>query len=87
MDYFSKFGDIKDKLGQEDIKAELIGRSFRVCYSKKNYKKKNYRIDDILFDRNPVNQSFKDEETQETVNLMKYYKQTYNKEIKIKNNL
>mgnify|MGYP002626539984 CR=1 FL=1 len=58
-DYSEWFGDINDKSVQEDIKAELIGRSFRVCYSKTNYKKRNYRIDDILFDRNPVNQSLK----------------------------
>ena len=84
LDCFKNFGDFNEKSIQEDIKAEVIGRSFRVGYSKKNYKKKNYRIDDILFDRNPVNQSFKNEETQETINLMKYYKQAYNIEIKNK---
>ena len=84
LDYLERFGDINDKSVQEDIKAELIGRSFRVCYSKTNYKKRNYRIDDILFDRNPVNQSFKNEQTQETISLIKYYKQAYNKEIKNK---
>ena len=85
LDYIIKFGNLNDKKVQEDIRNEIINRSFRVRYSKNNYKKKNYRISDILFDRNPENQHFKIEETGETVNLMKYYKQAYNKEIKNKN--
>ena len=81
LDYLKKFGNINDKLVQEDIRRELAGRSFRVRYSKQNYKKKNYRINDILFDRNPTNQHFKIDETGETVNLIKYYKQAYNIDI------
>lgn len=81
LDYLKKFGNINDKLVQEDIRRELAGRSFRVRYSKQNYKKKNYRINDILFDRNPKTQHFIIDETGETMNLMKYYKQAYNIDI------
>ena len=37
----------------DDIREELTGRSFKVSYAKRNY-----RIDDILFDRNPQNTTF-----------------------------
>ena len=84
LDYINKFDNINDKSVQEDIRSNLSGRSFRVRYSKQNYKKKNYRINDILFDRNPENQHFILEETKETMNLLKYYKQAYNVEIKNK---
>ena len=42
-----------DKNNQEDIAKKLIGRSFKVSYSKRNY-----IIYDILFNRNPTNQTF-----------------------------
>ena len=49
MDYYGyKTQSEKDKL-----RDDLIGKSFKVCYAKKNYV-----IDDILFDRNPKLQDF-----------------------------
>ena len=49
MDYF----EYKNKNNHDKIKEDLIGRSFKVSYAKKNYV-----IDDILFDRNPNKQEF-----------------------------
>ena len=66
LDYFNKFGNINNKEVQEDINAELIGRSFKVEYAKKNY-----RIDEILFDRSPATQTFNYEG--KTLNLIQYY--------------
>ena len=76
LDYFNKFGKINNKEVQEDINAELIGRSFKVEYAKKNY-----RIDEILFDRSPATQTFNYEG--KTLNLIQYYEKVY--QIKIKN--
>ena len=51
---------------QKIIKAELIGRPFKVSYAKRNYK-----IDDILFDRNPNNQIINYEG--KAITLIEYY--------------
>ena len=82
LDYIERFGNINNKSVQEEINAELIGRSFKVCYSKANYRKRNYIINEILFDRNPVNQHFSHEGV--TYTLVKYYQQAYNIDIKDK---
>ena len=49
LDYLNNEKNISNDY-KEHIKNNLIGRSFKVTYSKKKYK-----IDDILFDRNPKN--------------------------------
>ena len=59
----------------KEIKEELEGRSFKVLYAKRNYK-----INDILFDRNPQNTSFVYEGRNTT--LVEYYKKAHNKTIK-----
>ena len=61
----------------EDIRKELKDRSFKV-----NYAKSNYKINDILFDRNPVNTTFIYEG--KDTSLVKYYKSAHNKEIQDK---
>ena len=65
----------KDPKNHERIAKNLIGRSFKVSYSKKNYK-----IYDILFGRNPTNQAFNYEGG--TVKLIDYYQNI--KKMKIK---
>ena len=52
LDYMKNFGDLKKKSIQEDINTELKGRSFKVDYAKRNY-----IIDEIDFDLNPVNKN------------------------------
>jgi len=49
LDYLNRFGKLSDKTVKEEINAELIGRSFKVEYAKRNY-----QIDEINFDRNPA---------------------------------
>ena len=66
----------KSKENQENIRDLLIGRSFKVTYAKKNY-----IIDDILFDRNPQKQDFTYEN--QTITLQEYYNKKY--QIKLKN--
>jgi hypothetical protein len=65
----------KDQMTNKEIKEELEGRSFKVLYAKRNYK-----INDILFDRNPQNTSFVYEGRNTT--LVEYYKKAHNKTIK-----
>ena len=60
---------------QNEIKNELIGRSFKV-----HYIKKKFIINDILFDRNPNNQMIIYENS--NINLIDYYKKLYNIRIK-----
>ena len=68
--------EYKKKSNQEFIRESLIGRSFKVSYAKKNY-----MIDDILFDRNPRKQDFMYEN--KTTTLEEYY--TKKHKIKLKN--
>ena len=63
---------------RQDIRDELIGRSFKVSYLKRKHK-----IEEILFDRNPYNQIINYEGS--TINLITYYKRAHRIEIKDKN--
>ena len=58
----------------DDIREELTGRSFKVSYAKRNY-----RIDDILFDRNPQNTTFLYDGN--NINLVNYYDIAHRKKI------
>ena len=68
LDYLNNFKHQNAKI-QEEIKNKLIGKSFKVSYSKRNY-----IINDILFDRNPKNQIIHYEGT--TKNLIEYFEIT-----------
>ena len=72
---YLKNNEYKKKDNQESIRDSLIGRSFKVSYAKKNY-----IIDDILFDRNPQKQDFTFEN--KTTTLEEYYAKKY--KIKLK---
>ena len=65
-DYLTKF-EYKNKTDKKnEIKENLIGRSFKVCFAKRNY-----QIDDILFDRTPKNSNINYEG--KTIDLINYY--------------
>ena len=66
LDYLNLYKYQKNEQIQKDIKDELINKSFKVSYAKRNY-----RIDDILFDRSPQKQTFNYDG--KTVNLIQYY--------------
>ena len=78
LDYLNYYKYQKDEKLQKEIKEELKGRSFKVSYAKRNYK-----IDDILFDRSPKNQTFNYEG--KSVNLVEYYETAKKLKIKDKN--
>ena len=78
LDYIKRFGDINKKSVQDDINVELKGSSFKVKYAKRNY-----QIDEIDFDLNPVNTQINYEG--KTINHIEYYKKAYNIEIKDNN--
>jgi len=67
-----------DKDVQNEIKTDLKGRSFKVSYAKRNY-----QIDDILFDQTPQNTTINYEG--ETINLVKYYEISHDLKIKDRN--
>ena len=77
-DYLNQYKYKNNKDIQNEIKAELKGRSFKVCYAKRNYK-----IDDILFEASPKNTNFNYEG--ETINLIKYYDKAHHLKIKDQN--
>ena len=77
LDYINSW-DYKNKNDQKGIKDELIGRSFKVSYMKRNH-----RINDILFDKNPKNQTFN--YGGKTISLIDYYKIHHKKDIADKN--
>ena len=63
------------KNNQKDIKEELLGKSFKVSYGSE----RKYKIDDILFDRNPVEQTIN--YNGKSINLVKYYNTKYKLDI------
>ena len=69
LDYINYFES------NQKVKEELIGRSFKVSYAKRNY-----IIDDIIFDRNPLTQFFNYEG--ESINLVKYYEKAHKLKIR-----
>ena len=78
LDYLNQYKYKSNKENQIEIKKELIGKSFKVSYAKRNYK-----IDDILFDRNPKNQVVYYEGG--TKNLIEYYEIAHGLKIKDQN--
>ena len=78
FDYINQFKNINNKDTQNDIREELKGRSFKVSYAKRNY-----RIDDIIFDRNPQNTTFNFEG--KSINLINYYEKIHKLKITNKN--
>ena len=69
----------KNKNNQNEIKDDLIGRSFKVGYGEG----RKYIIDDILFDRNPKMQTLN--YNGKSINLVEYYNIKYKKKIKDSN--
>ena len=78
LDYLNLYKYQKNEKIQKDIKDELITKSFKVSYAKRNY-----RIDDILFDRSPKKQTFNYDG--KTVNLIEYYETAHKLKIKDQN--
>ena len=66
-----------DKRNHDKIKDELVGRSFKVKYAKRNY-----TIDDITFQKNPENTTINRDG--HSMNLLKYYKEAHNIDIQNK---
>jgi aubergine-like protein len=64
------------KQNQKDIREELQDKSFKVSYGNEN----KYKIDDILFDRDPKKQTIN--YNGKSINLIEYYNKKY--KIKIK---
>ena len=77
-DYLKKFKYKNNKNIQNEIKENLERCCFKISYDKRKYK-----IDDILFERTPMNTTinFKGE----IINFVKYYSLVYNLSIKDKN--
>ena len=75
LEYMDYYG-YKTQNEKNKLKDDLIGKSFKVTYAKKNFV-----IDDILFDRNPSIQDFMYDGKK--VVLKDYYEKKY--KIKIKN--
>ena len=77
-DYLNNIKYKNNKDIQNEIKENLKGRSFKVCYAKRNYK-----IDDILFDNTPKNTTVN--YYGGTINLIGYNIKAHNLEIKDQN--
>ena len=75
LDYLNDSGEYWKKNNQKNIKEELIGKSFKVSYGSE----RKYKIDDILFDRNPVKQTINYDG--KSINLVKYYNTKYKVDI------
>ena len=76
LEYINQYKNNNKEGTQKQIKKDLKGRSFKVSYAKRNY-----IIDDILFDRNPKKQTFNYEG--KTINLIDYYEHAH--KLKINN--
>ena len=77
-DYLNQYKYKNNKDLQNQIKTDLQGRSFKVSYAKRNYK-----IDDIIFEKSPKNTTINYEG--ETINLVKYYEMAHHLKIKDQN--
>ena len=77
-DYINQFKYKNNKKAQNEIKEDLKGNSFKVSYARRNY-----RIDDILFDKNPKNTTINYEG--KTINLIEYYNIAHKLKIKDQN--
>jgi len=78
LEYIKQYKNIRDQKVQKNIKDDLHNRSFKVSYAKRNY-----RIDDIIFDRSPRTQTFNYEG--KTINLVDYYEKAHKLKIKDEN--
>ena len=76
LDYLEQH-NYNDKRNQKKIKDDLIGRSFKVGYAKRNY-----TINDIDFQKNPENTTINRDG--HSMNLLNYYKVAHNIEIQKK---
>ena len=74
-DYIKQFRNINTQEQQKQIKEDLHSRPFKVDYAKRNYK-----IDDINFDRNPRTQTIN--RNGQTINLVQYYEEAHKLKIK-----
>ena len=72
---FLKDNDYTNKNSQKELVKYLKDRLFKVSYAKKTY-----RIDDILFDRNPQNQKITHDG--QTKNLIQYYEDAHKLKIR-----
>ena len=78
LDYIKQYKNYnKSKDDQKNIKENLKFRSFKVSYAKRNY-----QIDDILFDKNPQNTTFNYNGKNKT--LIEYYEEAHKLKIKDK---
>jgi len=77
-DYLNQYKYKNSKDLQNEIKTDLKGRSFKVSYAKRNYK-----IDDIIFEKSPKNTNINYEG--QTINLVKYYEMAHHLKIKDQN--
>ena len=78
LDYIKQYRNLGNAETQKTIREELKPRSFKVIYAKRNYK-----IGDIIFDRNPRTQTFN--HNGETVTLVKYYEEVHKLKVKDEN--
>ena len=77
-DYIKQFKRLGDESTQKKIREELKPRSFKVSYAKRNYK-----FDDIIFDRNPKTQTFN--YNGQTINLVDYFEKAHGLKVKDEN--
>ena len=74
-DFLKQFKNLSNKEQQKNVKEELINRSFKVIYAKRNYK-----IHEIDFDRNPKTQTIN--YNGRTINLVQFYEEAHGLKIK-----
>ena len=77
LNYIKQFKNLNNQDVQKDVKGKLKPRSFKVSYAKRNY-----QIDDILFDKNPENTTLN--YNGKTINLIEYYEEAHKLKIKDK---
>ena len=74
LKFLQKYNYENNRDVQNEINSKLKGRSFKVCYAKRHY-----IIDEIIFERNPSNQTINYDG--KTISLINYYKTAYNQNI------